>query len=292
MRVQPDQLATLAAAVDGGSFEAAAASLHVTPSAVSQRMRALESAAGAVLVVRSRPVRLTRAGEPYLRLARQLAALIDEAERASDAASDARTAVPLAINADSLATWALPALAAVADRVQLDVLREDEAHTPRLLREGSVMAAVTSDPVPIQGCTIEPLGTMRYRPMASAAFVERWFRSGFEPASFTVVPVIDFDRLDTLQSRVLESMGVDPAAPPRHRIPGSLAYAAAIQHGIGWGLIADLERDRAHDLVVLGDAVLDVPLWWQQWALEAPALRLVADSIRGAAAAALATPQR
>lgn len=49
------QLATFQAVIEGGSFEAAARTLHVTPSAVSQRIKALEQAVGQVLVRRRTP---------------------------------------------------------------------------------------------------------------------------------------------------------------------------------------------------------------------------------------------
>jgi hypothetical protein len=58
---------TLAAVVDEGSLDAAAQRLHITPSAVSQRVKALEEQLGRVLLVRSRPVRTTPAGEAVVR---------------------------------------------------------------------------------------------------------------------------------------------------------------------------------------------------------------------------------
>lgn len=63
----------LLAVIDSGSFEQAAAALHLTPSAVSQRVSGLENAVGAPLLIRSRPIRLTSAGQrlvQYLRRSR------------------------------------------------------------------------------------------------------------------------------------------------------------------------------------------------------------------------------
>ena len=137
------QLRALAAAADLGTFDAAARALHVTPSAVSQRIKALEQTAGAVLLRRERPVRPTVAGEPLVRLARQLDALTDQATRhLTDDTSAPR--VTLAVNGDSLTTWVLPALAPLADRVALRIEREDQDRTADLLRDGTVMGAVTS----------------------------------------------------------------------------------------------------------------------------------------------------
>ncbi|HEX9497612.1 MAG TPA: LysR family transcriptional regulator, partial [Mycobacterium sp.] len=68
-----------AAVIERGSFDAAAERLHVTPSAVSQRIKALEQRVGQVLVVREKPCTATAAGVPLLRLAAQTALLESEA---------------------------------------------------------------------------------------------------------------------------------------------------------------------------------------------------------------------
>ena len=179
--MDPDlaQLRALAAAIDEGSFEAAATSLHLTPSAVSQRIKALETSVGQVLVRRTKPTATTDAGEAYLRLARQIDSLVRAAGRLSGPDSpDAFVTVPLAVNSDSLATWVLPALADIPAAVAFDLHREDQDHSAELLRTGTVMAAITTDSGAVQGCTVERLGVMRYRALASPGFVAKWFRGG------------------------------------------------------------------------------------------------------------------
>ena len=56
------QLRALDATVREGTLEAAARALHVTPSAISQRLRALEVATGRILLVRTKPVQVTESG--------------------------------------------------------------------------------------------------------------------------------------------------------------------------------------------------------------------------------------
>ena len=102
------------AIAETGSFEAAARALHVTPSAVSQRVRALESVAGQVLVRRGTPCRPTAAGEALVRLGRQTRLLQAEAAEALGARATG-SSCPVAVNADSLATWWRPVLAEVAE---------------------------------------------------------------------------------------------------------------------------------------------------------------------------------
>src|SRR5512133_1533507 len=173
-----DQLGTLLALIEEGTFDAAARSLHITASAVSQRVKALEQSCGRVLVQRTTPVVLTDAGAHVLRYARQVELLEADTVRALRGAGPAGQAVrvSLAVNADSLATWFLAALAGVADEldVAFDLHREDQEHTLSLLRSGAVMAAVTSSRETIQGCVTEPLGRMRYRAVATPAFARRW----------------------------------------------------------------------------------------------------------------------
>jgi LysR family transcriptional regulator, chromosome initiation inhibitor len=159
--------------VKGGTFDAAARTLHVTPSAVSQRIKVLEQRVGRVLVVRSRPVRATEAGEALLRLGQQLALLETETLRqlGTERDDDGFTTLPIAVDADSLATWILPPLARVAARepVVLHLVRDDQDHTADLLASGAVMAAVTSSAVPVPGCTSTRLGRMRFRAHATPA---------------------------------------------------------------------------------------------------------------------------
>ncbi len=283
------QLRALVAAVETGTLDAAARALHVTPSAVSQRIRALESATGQVLLVRSRPVVPTAAGTAVLRLARQVELLVTDT-RALLAGTPAAgpPVLPLAVNADSLATWFLPGVAPLAADVQLDIRVADQTMTSALLREGSVMAAVTADPEPVPGCSAARLGAMTYRPRATRAFVERWFPDGVTPAALRRSPVVVFDRTDGLQDAYLRRRTHDRPAPPVHHVPASADYLTAVRLGMGWGMLPDLQTGPDDGLVVLDPAgAVEVVLWWQQWKLRSPSLDLVADAVRSTARAAL-----
>ena len=287
-------LETLVAVVDAGSFDLAARRLRVTPSAISQRIKAIEVEQGRVLVERTRPIRPTPDGEVLLRLGRQIALLEDEAaHELGDAAGT--TSLPLAVNADSLATWLLAALArATADRpIVVEVLREDQARTAELLASGRVMAAVTSDARAVPGCVVSPLGRMRYRAVATPAFVAQHLPDGPTRVALSAAPLVDFDRDDDLQTRWLHGISRATIDPPRHRIEGSAEFAQAIALGMGWGLLTDAQARpalAAGDLTELDPGrVIDVPLYWQQWNLRAAALDAVAAEVARAARAALVT---
>ena len=289
MELDLAQLRALSAVVSEGTFEAAARSLHVTPSAISQRLRALEIATGRVLVVRSRPVRPTESGETLLRLARQIDLLANDtlAELGGGAGDHPTPTLPIAINADSLGAWVLPALAPLAGAMSFDIHRDDEEHTAALLRSGAVVAAITTDPDPVAGCSVTRLGTMRYRPMAAVPFARRWFPDGPTGEALTRAPVVVFDRKDDLQHRYLRVRLTGHEEPPMHYVPASADFHTAVRLGLGWGMLPDLQSrsDEAAGLLVDIDPSggVDVTLHWQQWKLRSPSLDRAAAAVTAAA---------
>lgn len=281
-----DQLRALAAVVDYETFEAAAGELRLTPSAVSQRIKALERSVGSVLVRRLKPVRPTPAGEQLLRSARQLLLLADEAALTLRGSEAERLRVPIVANADSIATWLPPALRDIAlgGRVALELLRDDEHLTADLLRSGDAVAAVTADPRPVQGCSVKPLGTMVYRAKASKRFVKRWFPDGPTPEALAVAPVMQYDRKDSHQLALLARVAPD-ATPPQHFIPDSVQYVESVRAGLGWGMVPD-QQDPAGSLVELDpDWSESLRLYWQVWTLDSPGLAEVTAAVVRAAEA-------
>lgn len=286
--IHPDQARTLAAIVAHGSFEAAARHLQVTASAVSQRVRALEVAAGRPVLKRTRPVELTSSGHAVVRFARQLDMLsADLADELQPGARDASIRLTLIINSDSLHTWALPGLAAAADKVQLEILREDQDYSLELLRSGAAAAAITTTAKAAPGCSSRRLGVMRYLPVCTPGFAARWFPAGATAETLAAAPVIIFDRKDDLQDRYLRSVGRTTLQPPRHYVPAAHEFGEAIRWSMGWGLLPEIEVSeelRRRTLVSPDPAAhVDVPLHWQQWRHGSAALDEVAAAIQAAA---------
>lgn len=290
MDLPAPQLAALVAVVDRGTFEAAARELHVTASAVSQRIRALESAVGQVLVRRASPCTATPAGATLVRLGRAQALLQAEARTALEPDEGRRTELGLAVNADSLATWFRDVLAEAAtwDDTVLRLEVEDQAHSHELLRRGETLAAVTSDPEPVQGCSVEPLGTMRYLAAAAPALLER---SGSREPDWSRMPVVVFNAKDTLQHDLLAQELGERVAPPTHRVPTSADFLEALALGLGWGMVPEtqlLPLEAAGRLVRLRpDRPVDVPLHWQRWRVDSLLLGRVTEAVRRAASAHL-----
>lgn len=297
-RIPFDLAETLAVVIDEGTLDAAARRLHVTPSAVSQRIKSLEEIVGRVVLVRAKPARPTEAGAAVVRLARQASLL--EHDTLAELGADPQggpLSIPLAVNADSLATWFLAPLARVGERhpVVFELHRDDQDFTAGLLESGTVMGAVTSRDVPVAGCRVSALGAMRYEAVATPAFVERWLPRGADAASLAAAPVVDFDRRDDLQTRWLEAMDADPGAPPRHYVPASHDFATAARLGLGWALLPTFQAFDAlasGELVPLGGPPVDVPLYWQQWNLRSPLLDAIAEEIVGEGRRVLAPVSR
>ncbi|MFG2549178.1 LysR family transcriptional regulator ArgP [Streptomyces sp. NPDC048581] len=290
-----DQVRTLLAVVDEGTFDAAAAALHVTPSAVSQRVKALEQRTGRVLLVRTKPVRPTESGEVVVRFARQLARLERDARAELGLSGDGdATRVSIAVNADSLATWFLTALRRVPQEPPLcfELRREDESRTATLLREGLVMAAVTSAPDAVAGCSVRPLGRLRYLAAASPEFAERHLGGSLREA-LARAPVMTFDRSDDLQDAFVRALRRTRAGASavRHYVPTSEGFLSAVTAGLGWGLLPEVQAKPLFEdgrLVQLSpNRPVDVPLYWQQWKLDSPALAAVTKAVTETAAESL-----
>ncbi|REE04455.1 ArgP/LysG family DNA-binding transcriptional regulator [Citricoccus muralis] len=268
-----EHLRALAAAVDEGTFDAAAALLRISGSAFSQRIKALERDAGQVLLTRTVPVGTTAAGDRMLRLARQVTVLEDETRRSLGQGTGGRTVLSVAVNADSMATWFVEVLrqAATWDDAVLQLHLEDQEHTHELLRSGTVIAAITEDPSPVSGCLSMELGAMDYHAVAASALLDRYRREDGS-VDFDAVPVQEFGTRDNLQRSRLAAWradqasrgssvtgggsrgtrgdqrgsqsggrsgddGMSEAGPPRHQVPTVGGFNAAVAAGLGWGMI-------------------------------------------------------
>jgi LysR family transcriptional regulator (chromosome initiation inhibitor) len=292
MQFDSVQLETFVAVVDEGSFDAAARRLRVTPSAISQRIKALESRLGQVVVMRGKPARPTAAGEALLRLARQVSLLELEAIAAVRGTVDAQR-IPLAVNADSLNNWFLPAMLDLSrtHNARFLVHQEDEEHSAEYLRNGTVLAAVTADPRPVQGCRVVPLGKMRYLPLATPEYAERWLTGKPLPEALAEAPMVVFNEKDVLQHRLLRKVTRRKLDPPSHAIPASAPFHEAVRIGLGWGMIEDQlagsELAAGRLVEVAPGKYIDVPLYWQHWKLESDVLDALTAAVLRAAEAGL-----
>ena len=275
----PAALDCLAALADSGSFSGAAQRLSITQSAVSQRLRALETGLGRLLVVRSRPLRLTEPGKALLRYARQMHALRADIVRELGPAQTPDERLPIAVNADSLATWVLPALDAVVRDGQregwgLELVVDDQDFTHERLREGTVLGCVSTVAQALRGCTVAPLGSMRYVAVAGREFATRWLPRGLNRANFAKLPWLVFNRKDDMH-RVWAGLafGLEQPRLVERFVPSTEAHAQAALRGWGIGVMPEqLAAPGLADgrlLPLHPQVTVDVQLHWHQWNLRA-----------------------
>lgn len=273
-------LDALAAVIETGGFERAAQKLHLTQSAISQRIRQLEQRLGQPVLLRTTPPRATTLGwrlNNHLQQVRQL-------EMGLVSARDAfPLKLRLTVNADSMATWLAPALARceLSSKMDFDLVVEDQEVGLKRMRQGEVMACISAESRPVNGGAVMALGVLRYRALASPAFVDR-YQTRTYPQRLSQIPCLIFNHDDQLQHQFLESQGLTP--PQRiHRVPSSEGFVQMALAGLGFGMLPELQVKRYLDqaeLIDVGPAYhLDVPLFWHYWQAESSAMTSLREAV-------------
>ncbi|MDO9134883.1 HTH-type transcriptional regulator ArgP [Hydrogenophaga sp.] len=289
------QLEALAAVVDHGGFGPAAQSLSLSLAAVSLRIKSLEDTLGQRLLVRGKQVRATPAGQALLGHVKQVRLmetdLLDGLQGGAQPRGGVRwQSLGVAINADSVASWFLPGVAALLQRhhVLLEILIDDQDHTHDALKSGDVTGCVTTLTTAMRGCVAEPLGVMRYRCVASPAVAQRCRtpRGAVSVHKLLAQPAVIFNRKDALQDAFLEQhFGLRQPNYPRHFAPAVEAFETAIELGLGWGMVPEQHLAQRPGLQeILPDATVDVVLYWQHWAHESLSAQRLTAAVKEAAA--------
>jgi LysR family transcriptional regulator, chromosome initiation inhibitor len=296
----PAALEALAAIVEEGGFERAAQRLSITQSAVSQRLRALEAQVGTILIVRSRPLKPTAAGRLLLKHTQQLRLLGADLERDLHELAPATRGGPrqeerisLAINADSIATWALPALDALARQgLPLEIITDDQDFTQEWLREGQVLGCVTTVKQALRGCKVLPLGAMNYVAVAEAAYAREHLQQGLTRHNFRDVSFVAFNRKDDMQAEFVgRAFGLKRVSLQQLFVPSSEGQVRAVLAGWGVSVVPEL---LVRGLLAQGALVdaspgtrVPVQLYWHCWNLESALLDQLTTALREAARATL-----
>jgi LysR family transcriptional regulator (chromosome initiation inhibitor) len=248
---------------------------------------------GAVLIVREQPARATAAGARLLRHADEVARLAREVAGDLGLADSGTARLRIAVNADSLATWFLPAVAEVPDTL-FDLVVDDQDHSGDLLRRGEVAAAVTAGRAQVQGCDAVALGALRYVATCAPGFRDRWFGAGLTVGTLGAAPALVYDEKDALQHRWAEAITGRRVRLPAHRLPSATAFVEAARLGLGWGMtplpLAAPELAAGRLVALAPDRPLDTPLVWQSSRIGRAGLAPLTAAVRRAARAALVPP--
>lgn len=263
-----------------GGFDKAAKALHITQSAVSQRVKLLEEVTGQVLIARTAPPQATAAGQKLLKHYLQVKRLEDDLIGEIDGSTNKGfTSIAVGTNADSLAFWLIDAIHPflLEERVLLDIRVNDQEQTHRLLKDGEVMGCISTQEQPMQGCRIEYIGRMNYRMMAAPEFADQWFPSGLTIEDVRRAPALIFDRQDELHHKLLrQTLDEVPAAIPTHYVPSVEKFADFIVLGLAYGMLPDQQSTalvRTGQMVDLSpDRHVSVKLYWHCWNLKSDSL--------------------
>ena len=263
-----------------GGFDKAARALHITQSAVSQRVKLLEEHTGQILIARTTPTRTTEAGQAMLKHYLQVKRLEDDLAGAlQNAVNEEFTTIAVGLNADSLATWFADAIRSFLreEPVLLDIRVDDQEQTHRLLKEGAVVGCISTHKQALQGCRVDFIGTMTYHMTAAPSFAQQWFPDGLTRANAERAPAVVFNRKDELHRKLLrQALGVVPDAIPTHYVPSSEKFADFIAMGIGYGMLPHhqstpyIRNGRLVDLAP--DTQVPVKLYWHCWNLKSKLL--------------------
>lgn len=301
--ITPDLLECLAAIVEEGGFEKAAKRLSITQSAVSQRLRTLETQAGTVLIVRGRPLKPTPAGRLLLKHTMQMRLLHTDLEHdlrklspGTTGTSQSEDRVSIAVNADSIATWALPAFAAlIKSGLPLEIIVDDQDFTQEWLREGQVLGCVTTLKKALRGCKVVSLGAMDYVAVATREAINRYCPEGFTQHSFRRMPFIAFNRKDDLQAEFIgRTFRLKQVHLNQCFVPSSEGQVRAVLDGWGASVVPELlARPMLEDgrLINLAPAsALQISLYWHCWNLDSAVLNSLTSAVIAEAGRSLKTP--
>lgn len=256
------------------SFEAAAQKLHITQSAVSQRIKGLETFYGKPVITRVLPYRPTELGKQLIGHFTRICLLEEDLEK-----QIGKTAVTprisIALNRDSLETWFLDLVkeTEVFKNISLEIIADDQELTLDYLKNGLVSACLSTSEKEIQGGRVHFLGNMEYVLVASPKFAKKYFSEGNSKKNLRNAPALKFDQNDRLHERYLEKFfNLDGKELNYHIVPSVAGFRKFALLGYGYALIPKIDiivELKEKQLVQLyKDKIWDVPLYWHYWAVE------------------------
>lgn len=274
-------LEAFAMVVQEKGFEKAAQQIHITQSAISQRVKQLEEQFGQILLLRTSPPMPTQAGKKVIKLYNQVSHIEDDFKASVfQDENQTFTPFPLGINVDSLDTWFFSAVRdfLAREKILLDLFVDDQENTHRFLRDGKVLACISNRSTAIQGCRIEYLGFLTYGLYCSPDFAEKWFPNGLDLQDLKKAPGICFTRDDELNAMLFKQIfDTTPKELPTHYVPSTTVFIDLVRHGTGYGMLPmqhSLELVKKKQIVDLAPKhKVKVDLYWHCWNLNSKILK-------------------
>ncbi|PSW16740.1 hypothetical protein C9J01_07030 [Photobacterium rosenbergii] len=290
------EMETLIAIVDGQSFDNAARQLHISPGAVSQRIKSLENRVGSSVLVRTTPPQTTEVGKQVLGYARRMLLLQNELDLALKHGIDNDSlSLAIAVNHDSLSCWFMDVIDHFSDRPNLsfDIRTSNTVSTQTLLKSGEVIAAITSKANHLGGCKTRYLGQLEYLPVCSQSYFKHYFKNGINNEQLSSSPVAIFDREDDLVDRYLSIHGVERKQQRTHYFPSSHVLLDAVNCGVAWTMLPKLlieNQPLPSELITLSPHPIFVDLYWNTWEQESEIVAQVERTVLSLAQRKLVQP--
>lgn len=257
------------------SFEGAAKKLHITQSAISQRIKALETYYGEPVLTRTFPYHPTELGKRLIGHFKRISLLEEELNKEIKR-SDAMQRIAIAINRDSLETWFIEWIkkSDLLGSILIEVIADDQERTIDYLKNGLVSAALSTSEREILGGKVQFVGNMEYVLTATPEFVENYLTKG--PKSLLTAPALKFDLNDQLHEKYLEKFfNLNGKEINYHVVPSVHGFKQMALSGFAYGLIPriDIEKElKSNKLVeIYSNKVWKVPLYWHYWTIESKA---------------------
>jgi LysR family transcriptional regulator, chromosome initiation inhibitor len=278
-------LQALDAVVKERGFERAADKLCITQPAVSQRIKQLESFFGQQLLVRTIPPKATKQGEHLLGLLHQVE-LLEHQWLGNTDHTNTPLSLSIAVNADSLATWLLPALKPILDKntLRFEIVVKDEERTLDMLRLGTVVGAISIQSQPLPGCLSSQLGALDYIFVASPEFAEKYFPNGVTRSSLLRAPAVAFDHLDDMHQAFLqENFNLAPGSVTCHIINSSEAFVGLAKQGSACCMIPRLQVEKELETGQLIDLTAGLyqrrMLYWHRFGPESTMMISISNAL-------------
>jgi LysR family transcriptional regulator for metE and metH len=239
MHIEFRHLRTIRAIHQAGGLARAAAMLHITQSALSHQIKGLEDQAGVELFVRrSRPLRLSAAGQRLLRLAEKILPEIEALEQEFEGLREGSAGrLHMAIECHACFEWLFPVLERFRKgwaEVDVDIRPGLAFDALPALQKEEVDLVVSSDPEDLPGISFRPLFDYEpvfvassQHPLAAKDFVEA---EDFAGEVLITYPV-DRTRLDVF-TELLTPAGVEPRSIRQVELTAVILLLVASGRGV------------------------------------------------------------
>jgi len=280
-------LQSLDAIIAEQSFDGASKRLNITQSAISQRIKQLEEQCTQPVLVRGTPLKVTDLGAKLLNHYQQVIQLeTDLLVDINPEKSLAPVTIAIALNADSIASWFIPAIADVLKihNIELDLHVINESISHELIKDGKAFAAISDKPTGSPKTKVTPIGNIVYKLCAHPSFRDKHFPNGLNADSLSSAPGINYDHMDNMHYNYIEQhFGLTKGEYPCHRVRSAEGLLNLALNGVAYSLFPEPQIKQylaSGELIDIAPKLhLSQPLFWHSWILEQGLRKVISEHV-------------